>query len=472
MFPAGFAALLLLAAPAAKDEPLDEQLKKLVDVYAAVEAEAADPVSTQRAFYEGAIPGMLRRLDPHSVFFDPGQFEQLREMEKSTRKGFGTIVSLMPGRVIILQVMPGSPSQRSGLSPGDEILAINNIPLNRLEIEQLVQLLTETRQRQAGLDVRRPGNARLLRFVLTPEDVDAPSVERAFHLEPGIGYLRVGSFDVQTGKQIEEAIGKLGGADLKGLVLDLRNNPGGVLPAALQTASLFLQPGQKILSARGRKLEAQDVLVPDGAKPYTFPVSVLVNGKTASASEIVAGAIQDHKRGSVIGEATFGKGLVQSVYPLSNGTGLALTTAFYYTPSGRSIQRRVSGQLEETSLREGHGQGGIQPDRVVLPERPTRLRAVLELSGSLTAFATEYLQKQRVTDPSFELSAAAIDEFRAGLVQHNIQPPVNEWSAELDWIRFRLRQEIVNQALGVAAGDELELRRDPVVRAAIEDLRR
>lgn len=231
-------AFLLFFADNRSPEALDQALKRFVDVYATVQENAADPIDSAQAVYGGAIPGMLRRLDPHSVFFDPGHFDQLKELENSTRKGFGTIVSILPGRVIVLQAMTGTPSAKAGLTPGDEIVAVNNIPLARLDLDQIVGLLQESRQRQAKLDVRRPGNARILPLVLTPEQMDASSVERAFELVPGVGYLRVGSFDAGTGTQIREAIEKLGGDKLKGLVLDLRNNPGGVLNAAVETAGL------------------------------------------------------------------------------------------------------------------------------------------------------------------------------------------------------------------------------------------
>src|SRR5688572_23208974 len=270
-------AFLLLAV-----DDLDSTLKRFTDVYELIEREAADPVAPSQAFYEGAIPGMLRRLDPHSVFFDPGQFEQLKELEKSTRKGFGTVVSVLPGRVIILQTLPNTPSSRSGIEPGDEILAVNNIALGGLTMEQLVGLLGQTRQSQARLDVKRQGSARLLQFTLTPEDVDSPSVDRVFLLQPGVGFIRVTSFDQKTGAQIKEAIETLGGAKLKALVLDLRGNPGGFMPPALETAALFLKPGQKIVSVRGRRVETQDIDVPANNQPYGFAVVVLIDGKSAS----------------------------------------------------------------------------------------------------------------------------------------------------------------------------------------------
>lgn len=463
-------ALLLLATPAGD---IETSIKRFTDVFALVEKYAADPVPIDKAFYEGAIPGMLKRLDPHSVFFDPGQFDQLKEMEKSVRKGFGSVVSILPGRVIVLQTLPGTPSAKSGISPGDEIVALNNIDLGRLEMEQIVGLLTQSRQNPVQLVVHRPGSVRLLNFTMVPEEMQAPSVERVFSLQKGVGYIRVGSFDDKTGTEIAEAIEKLGGAQLKGLVLDLRNNPGGVMTAALHAASLFLKPGDKIVSVRGRSSDAKDIEVPKEAKPYEFPVAVLINGKSASASEIVAGALQDQHRGIVIGEKSFGKGLVQSVYPLAANTGLALTTAFYYTPSGRSIQRPLrGGQLDEATANMAQGHGGIQPDFVVFPDGGSRLAMVLDASGSMPAFATEYLQRVKKIPETFDVTPGLLDEFQTFLSNRNIRPNVADWSRDREWIRSRLKQEILNQGAGVEKGDEEEMQRDPAVRKAIDEMGR
>ncbi len=422
---------------------------------------------------------MLRTLDPHSIFFDPDQNEQLKQMENSERKGFGTVVSVLPGRVIVLQALPGSPSAKAGLQPGDEIVAVNNIALARLELDQIVGYLGESHQHRAQLFVRRPGNARPLQFVLDPELLDSPSVDRAFFLQPGIGYIRVTGFDPQTAKQLKDAIEKLGGEKLKALVLDLRDNPGGVVQTALEAASFFLQPGQKLLSVKGRSLEDQSVEVPKTAKPYGFPLAVLVNEKTASAAEILTGALQDHDRAAVLGEPSYGKGLVQNVFPLTGNTALALTTAFYYTPSGRSIQKPLpSGHLEiEKQVEQFHtdsgrtvtGGGGIQPDTVILPEAQTRLRVVLDASGMITSFATEFLDKHKV-EANFEVTPSILEDFQVYAGQRNIQPSVGEWATERGWLQSRLKQEIFNQALGVAKGDEVEEQRDPVVRAAVEQL--
>lgn len=481
------AALLLLAllparpqTPPPSTEDLEEAVRRFTAALAAAIENAADPVDLDTAFYRGAIPGMLRRLDPHSVFFDAEQFEQLKELERSVTKGFGTVVSLLPGRVIILQTMPGSPSQKAGLAPGDEILVINNIPLAYLDLDQLVELLGYTRQREAHLLVRRQGEPRPVEVTLSPAELESPSVDRSFLLEPGVAYVRVSSFDVKTPEALREAIQNLGGEQLKGLVLDLRNNQGGVVQAAVAAAALFLEAGSVIFSVRGRNTPVEELKVPEGFTPYRFRLAVLVNGKTASAAEIFAGAIQDNDRGALIGEPTFGKGLVQRVYPLSGGTGLALTTAFYYTPSGRSIQKPLRGTELDRATAESEqefrtrlgrpvrGGGGIQPDFIVYQQAYSPLGRVLEASGSYPNFATEWLKNRSASvSRDFEITAEILDEFQLWLSRRNIRPTLAEWTAERETVRRRLKQEILNQALGVAAGDEVELRADPVVLRAL-----
>jgi carboxyl-terminal processing protease len=479
------AALLVCAATLPAADELESQMKSIIGAYAIVEENAADPVSSDQAFYQGAIPGLLRKLDPHSVFFDPGQFEQLRKLETSTQKGFGTVVSILPGRIIVLQTIPGTPSAKAGLAPGDEILGINGYSVARLDLEQLTQLLTEARQQQAQLDVKRPGSAGVMHLVLTPEELQAPSVDRTFFVAAGIGYVRVASFEESTPQLIREAIEKLGGAHLNGLILDLRNNPGGLMTAALETASLFLEPGQKILSVRGRNVPERSEVVPETAKPYPFKLAILVNEKTASASEIVSGAMQDHDRATILGQSSYGKGLVQSVFPMSEGTGLALTTALYYTPSGRSIQKPLDAAQFELAGATAHpngkqkfhtdkgrevtGGGGIQPDVVVYPQAMNRLRAALEATGSFTNFATEYLSKHKVTD-EFEVTGEMLDEFRGYLSERHIQPGVPEWVVEREFLENRLKTEIFNQAFGVEKGDEIEAQRDPAIQKAVETL--
>ncbi len=465
-------------------QELDPYLKQFVDVLNTVQSNSAEPEPAEKLIYGGAIPSMLHQLDPHTQFFDQAQFQQLKQMQDSEQKGFGSVVSVLPGQVIFLQTLPGTPSAKSGIQAGDELVAINNFVIRSLDPQQIVELLTEARQQKITAFIRRQGFSHIFQFVLTPELVDAPSVDRAFFLKPGYAYVRVASWDMNTAKELHDAIEKLGPGTIKGMVLDLRNNPGGIVKAALDGASMFLEPGQRILTARGRSKEVDSADVARNAQPYHFKLSVIVNEKTASASEILSGALQDHDRATIVGVPTYGKGLVQSVMPLSGGTGLAITTAFYYTPSGRTIQKplRDSALSETFAEKPGSslptfktdngrtvmGGGGIQPDVLVQPALPTRLEGILDASGLMTAFATHYLADHSPLPEHFEVTSELLDELKVELAARSIQPSAGEWIEETRWLKSRLKEEIVTQARGVDKGDEILAERDPQVLAALQ----
>lgn len=468
------------ADPASEIAP---ELKRFLDVFATVAQKSADTPSMDKLMFQGAIPSMLRRLDPHTQFFEPAQFDQLKQMEQSEQKGFGSIVSVLPGQVIFLQTLPGTPSSKAGIQPGDEMVAVNNIAISRLDAEQILELLTQARQQQVTIFVRREGVDHLLQISLTPEIEDAPTVDRSYLVAPGIGYIRVTSWDTTTAAQLKKAIETLNQPPLQALLIDLRDNPGGVVKAALDGASMFLQPGQRILTAKGRTGTVESADVPKNAQPYKFRLAVLINEKTASASEIFTGALQDHDRAVIVGEPSYGKGLVQSVMPLSEGAGLAITTAFYYTPSGRSIQKPLQNSAlsqifnskqggNELKYRTDSGRmvtggGGIRPDVEVGPAARTRLETVLDASGSFTSFATQYLAHHSPLPDSFTVTPAILDDFKVFLAERRIQPSTGEWSEERQWITYRLLEELITQAKGVAAGDQIAAQHDPQIQAAI-----
>jgi carboxyl-terminal processing protease len=337
-------------------------------------------------------------------------------------------------------------------------------------MEQLVEYLAYTRQREARLAVRRQNFPRPLEFMLLPQTLDAPTVDRSFFLRDGIGYIRVASFEAKTGKDFAAAIEKLGGNGLPGLVVDLRNNSGGVFTSALEMAALFLPPAARITSIRGRAKKEEPIEVPaNPEKTYRFPVAVLVNEKTASASEVFCAALQDHGRAKIVGASTYGKGLVQSVFPVSGGNGLALTTAYYYTPKGRSLQKKLDDAQIDPSL--ATQQAGVHPDVEMSPEPPTRLRAFLDTNGLITSYATEWVQRNPTPSPQWELPLQALDAYRVWLSEKDVLPGLTEWNWDRDWIRQRLEQEIVNLTLGVEQGDQREIRHDRQAVAAAATLR-
>lgn len=320
-----------------------------------------------------------------------------------------------------------------------------------------------------------------MRIAMSPSLVNTPSVDRTFTLASGVGYLHITGFEDSTGTLVRDSIEKLGGDALKGLVLDLRNNPGGSVQSALDTASLFLKPDQIVFTVRGRSAEEEVVRVAKLSHPYEFPVAVLVNARSASAAEILSGALQDHDRAVIFGEPSYGKGLVQQIFTLSGNSGLALTTAFYFTPSGRSIQKPLNeGELGAATIvskgpfktdagRQVNGGGGIQPDEIVFPEAQTRLRVVLDGSGVVTSFASEYVREHEVPS-DFDVTPAILDDLKVYCSAQSIQPTPAEWSVERPWIQSRLKQEIENLKFGVAKGDEIEMQHDPVVLRALARL--
>lgn len=468
----------------AADDPatvVSQEIKRFIDAFNTIYQESADPVPAEGVFFQGAIPGMLRTLDPHSVFFTPELFAQFAAMQSGERKGFGTIMSILPGRLILLQTLPGSPAARVGLSAGDEVLAINDIDVAYLDVDQLEQLLDSARQHDAKLDVRHPGNPQLVTVTVSPQMIERPTVDRAFQVKPGIGYIRITSFEVATGSLVRQVIENLGGESLAGLVIDLRNNPGGAVESAREIASMFLAPDQLVFTVNGRHTGTEDVYVPKSAIPYTFPVAILMNGRSASASEILAGALQDHDRAVILGESSYGKGLVQRVIPLSGNAGMTLTVAFYYTPSGRSIQKPLNGgQLgaatrvpkgpyRSDSGRPLDGGGGIQPDEIVLPASQTQLQIELDAAGLFTSFASEYRRDHRVEENP-EITTDMLDAFQAFVAARRVQPGLDERGASRQWIEDRLRQELITLEFGVTKGDELEIRRDAVVERATRRL--
>ena len=478
--------LLVLALPlalAAAEPELEESVRGLADAVSALEQNLADPFNVEDALYQGALPAMVRTLDPHSAFLDPQQFDSLKQMQSSTDTGFGSVLSITPGRAVVLQTLEGSPSARSGLTPGDELAVVNGYPLAQLNMEQLAALLSQSRRQKAELLIKRPNFPRLIPVVLTPEEVADPSVQLRFLMRDKIAYIKVASFEHSTDQELRAAIEQLGGEALDGVVLDVRKNPGGSIESAVRLAAMFLEPKQRVLWIQGRDGPQDEVRVPEGNQSYRFPMAILIDERTASAAELVTGALQDHDRAVVVGQSSFGKGLVQSVFELSERAGLALTTAHYLSPSGRPIQKpftdcdsyelSVCADPEEQartyatdSGKEIPGGGGIRPDKVVAPQLFPPFQALLKSSGVLLDFAQEYIRGKEISE-DFKVTPAVLDQFQFFLSQRGGRPALEVWTANVEFIRYSLEQEIVTLSLGVDKGEQIELMHDPQVLAAL-----
>jgi carboxyl-terminal processing protease len=341
----------------------------------------------------------------------------------------------------------------------------------------------------------RDGDAGPLNFTLTRDEIPRHAVDVAFMVRPGIGYVRLTGFESEeTDSDMAAALKSLDVAKLDGMILDLRGNPGGLLDKAVSVADMFLDKNQLIVSHHGRASQERRYYAVRGNRGIQVPLVVIVNGGSASASEILSGSIQDHDRGLIVGEQTFGKGLVQSVAPLSENTGLALTTARYYTPSGRLIQRDYKAvslydylynhknpQPNEVKLtdsgRQVFGGDGITPDVVVAPPKPNAFQELLlrrdiffPFEGSVGTFTTYYLGTKPQITKDFEVNEGVLALFRSYLEKHNISYTESDITANADWIERTIKKEAFISVFGLPSGDEVELEHDPQVLKALDSL--
>src|SRR5215469_16341725 len=419
------------AATSGPEEDLKASIHQFTKIYEVVENNFADKVTSDKGVYKGAIPGMLRTLDPHSNFFDPKDFQSLKDDQSGHYYGVGMTVAPRNGKTIVVAPFGGSPAYKAGLRAGDTILEVNDKKTDNLTTPEVADLLKGPRATHVQVVVAREGADKPITFDIVRDEIPRYSVEEAFWLKPGIAFMHISAFNENTSQEMEEKLKKLGENNIQGLVLDLRENPGGLLNEGVAVAGHFLRKGEVVVSHRGRASAEKPYLARGSANGQSYPIVVLVNQFSASAAEIVSGALQDHDRGWILGETTFGKGLVQTVYPLDDNTGLALTTAHYYTPSGRLIQRDYSklsfydyyyheggatrnpNDVKMTdSGRTVYGGGGITPDEVYKTPKLDPLESDLYRSG-LFDFTRVYFGKHPTTLPKGWMpDAATLAELR------------------------------------------------------------
>jgi carboxyl-terminal processing protease len=476
------------AAPGG-DSDVRDSLRQFTQVYDMVEQNYAEPVNADKAIYNGAIPGMLHVLDPHSNFFDPKQYSLLREDQRGKYYGVGMQVGPRNNKVIVIAPFVGTPAYRAGIHPGDIIIAVDGKPTDNMSTSDVADLLKGPKGTTVHITIMREGADKPLEFTVVRDEIPRYSVDLHFLIRPGIGYMHITGFNETTEKEVQDALDQMG--DLKGLVLDLRHNPGGLLNEGVGVADKFLRKGQLIVSHHGRNSQERrySAMHGDGGKEY--PLVVLVNRGTASAAEIVAGAIQDHDRGLIVGETTFGKGLVQTVYPLSENTGLALTTAKYYTPSGRLIQRDYtnvslydyyferdedSGNNNNTANREVkltdsgrtvYGGGGITPDIKFDPIKSNHFQDTLLQHYAFFNFAKHYVVNHHPTE-KFEVDDVVLQEFRRFLDEEKIPFTEADLLANNDWVRSSIKSEIFIDAFGQEEGLKVRAETDPEVVKALD----
>jgi carboxyl-terminal processing protease len=479
------------AASSGPEEDLKAGIKQFTKVYEAVENNFADKVSADKAIYKGSIPGMLRTLDPHSNFFDPKDFQALRDDQQGHYYGVGMTVGPRNGKTIVIAPFGGSPAYKAGLRPGDVIIQVDDKRTDNLSTSEIADLLRGRRGTHVQVTVGREGVEKLLAFDIVRDEIPRYSVEAAFWVRPGIAYMHVSQFNENTSQEMEDNLKKLGESNIKGLLLDLRENPGGLLNEGVAVAGHYLRKGEVVVSHRGRASAEKPYYARGSANGQNYPIVVLVNRYSASAAEIVAGALQDHDRAWILGENTFGKGLVQTVFPLPENTGLALTTAHYYTPSGRLIQRDYSnisfldyyyGKRTDTknlqdvkstdSGRTVYGGGGITPDEKYEPPKYNKFQTDMLRKFEFFNFTAKWFggRTSAQLPKAWEPDASVLNDFHEYLLKQAVPFTEAEWTENMTWTKAQLKKEMYATGFSIEESQKVAAETDPMVTKGIDSL--
>ena len=453
-----------------------QEIQRFNEVFNAVSKYYVEEIDNQKLI-NGAIAGMLETLDPHSVYIPKEQLAEVAEKFEGHFYGIGIEFDIFNKIPTVVSPMPGTPADRLGLRSADQLIAIEGKSTFGFNQEEVRKRLRGPEGSQVRITVRRPGMDDPFEVTITRDKIPITSVETFFMLDQLTGYILVTRFAKTTGEELESAMSKLEKSGMKQLVLDLRGNAGGFLEQAVTVADKFLEHGKKVVYTRGRIAQANDdFFATDDDKHPRLPLIVLMNHGSASASEIVAGAVQDWDRGLVVGETSFGKGLVQSQIGLRDGAAVRITTARYYTPSGRLIQRPydkgASDYYEEgwddvdpnaaladstkerptyktSAGRLVYGGGGITPDYQLKWHRPTQFTVELILKRTFFEYASDFVNRHRQLAADYnnfrqtwQPGEAVLAEYRRKIEAQKIKFDQESWTKDLDFIKQRLKSEI------------------------------
>jgi carboxyl-terminal processing protease len=493
------------SALSAQDQ-VPNQYKVFTAALSAIEQNYVGEVESDRLVY-GAISGMLQTLDPHSSFMDPRSYAQMRERQEGRYYGLGISIVVLDGEITVATMFEGSPAYQKGLRRGDVIARIEGEDTKGWTSDQAVRRLRGPRGTPVKISIKRSGYNDLIDLEVVRDEIHIPTVPAAFMIDGQTGYIRLQDFGENTDQELGRALRDLTQKGMKRLVFDLRNNPGGALDQAIKVSNRFLPRGDLIVYTRGRVPNSdQDYRATERSDYLNLPIITLVNRNSASASEIVAGALQDHDRGLIVGETTFGKALVQSVYRVSQGAGVAVTTARYYTPSGRLIQRPWDGSFDEyltytyrdqdakreykaedlkltDAGRKVYSGGGVEPDRrfdgPIDGFNPTRFGRTLYSRQLFDTFAQRFSRtgdtriapsttsKPRNLTSEFVVDDVMVAEFKEHVLASKLRIDEDAWQKDLEFIKAMLRYEIDVDLFGVETSRRNLSLRDPQLQFAL-----
>lgn len=485
----------------ARQDEVSQQYRVFTAALDAIEKEYVDDVPSDRVIYS-AIDGMLHTLDPHSSFFDPKSYAQMRERQEGRYYGLGITIQAIDGDITVMSIFEGSPAYKKGLRRGDILAKVGDLDMKGWTTDQAVKKLKGPKGTLVNVSIKRRGYDGLINMDVVRDEVNITTVRAAFMIDKETGYVKLDQFTETSDRELGDALQKLSSNGMKRLVFDLRENPGGALDQAIRIANRFLPRGDMIVSTRGRVPNANQNYVATEQGDYTHqPMVTLVNRNSASASEIVSGALQDHDRALIVGETTFGKALVQSVYPISEQAGVAVTTGRYYTPSGRLIQRPWDGTFDEyltytlrdqtaaehphkaseMKLTDGgrkvYSGGGIEPDKFVVGAgmegfNPTRFGRLLFARQEFAYFADQFRAEgdTRLSDANknkkpiargFAVDDKMITDFKSTLASRKVKIDEESFAKDDTFIRAMIHFEIDSTLFGMEEARRNLIAKDP-----------
>lgn len=486
-------------------DELSQQYRVFTEALSAVEREYVEKLPSDRLVY-GAIDGMLKTLDPHSSFFDPKEYARMRERQEGRYYGLGITIQAIDGDITVMSIFEGSPAYKRGLRRGDIIARVEGQDAKGWTSDDAVKKLKGPKGTKVNISLRRRGYDSLIDMDVVRDEVNITTVRGAFMMDKETGYVKLAEFSETSDRELGAALEQLTAKGMKRLMLDLRDNPGGLLEQAIRASNRFLPRGDLIVYQRGRIPNSDQDYRATEASDYThLPIVTLVNRNSASASEIVAGALQDHDRALVVGETTFGKALVQSVYRISEGAGVAVTTGRYYTPSGRMIQRPWDGTFDEYltySLRDQKQDrersnadlkytdagrkvfsgGGIEPDKFLAGPvegfSPTRFGRLLSARQSFASFADQFTAQgdtrmeaanktKKAVARGFVVTDAMLADFRTMLESQKVRIDEAAFKQDDAFIRAMIHFDIDAALFGMDEARSNLIAKDPQAQFAL-----
>jgi len=468
------------------NENWTKSLRKLSDVYFIVNENYYKKINNEKLIY-ATIEGLLNSLDPHSHFYDPQMFKYMKEEQQGKFYGLGIQIQKQEDKLVVISPLEGTPAYRMGIQAGDIITHINGESTKEMSDLEAVFKLRGPKGTKVNITIHREGLDKPINLTITREEIPLYSIPYSFLLTKDIGYIFIRSFTQTTTEEFEKSMKNLLKKGMKKLILDLRYNSGGYLKEAVEIVDEFIPKGKLIVSIKGRKsYHMMEYFSKKNNQYENIPLVILINRGSASASEIVAGALKDYKRAILIGETTWGKGLVQTLYPVSYNTALVLTTAQYFTPSGKVIQRDYSSLEEYLMAKEPAGKeptkGGISPDIYIKSTLPPLVVKFLN-KGLFFRYARKFILKktplskkitklENLFNKNGTLRVEVLEDFKFFLKNLKIKYDTQEFTKVISSIKREISREIVSAFKGQKEGMKIYRLTDSVVKKAIQILSR